>query len=420
MSLAEGVSRSIRYKAYSSGAITANALATSSSDLDGSSGGQILRRVASTLNLTKDTYQSNEIRTDRQIQDFRHGVKRVTGNVSGELSPGTWFDFIEAACRGTKSSAVSLSNTDLTSVTSDSVTSSFIFAGGNPVTLGLRNGDIIRFTGLATTANNSTNYLITGFGGTNNRTVSVYPAPTTDAVADTSFTVTSNGTSGKAIYVPSSSFVSRKFGVEIYSSDIDISQLYTECRVGGFTMQLPATGMGTIEVPLMGRDMEVASGGSAPFFVSPTAETTSGCIAAVNGLLRIGGSTVGVVTGLNIQMNLNPTADPVVGQNFVPEITLGRANVTGQITAFLQDSTIINYFKQETEVSVLAYLTASSAAAADAISVYLPRLKVGGADIGTTGEGLQSITLPFQALKSDGTTAGDVATTIRVVDTAAS
>jgi hypothetical protein len=419
VSLSEGVSRSIRFKKYASGAITANALAVSATDLDGSSGGQILRRVASTLNLAKDTYQSNEVRTDRQIQDFRHGVKRATGNVSGELSPGTWFDFIEAACRATKSSAVSLSNTDLTSVVSDSA-GTFTFAGGDPIALGLRTGDIIRFASLATSANNATNFLVTGFSGSSNRIVSVYPAPVTDAVADTSFTVTSNGTSGKAVFIPSSGFVSRKFGVEIYSSDVDVSQLFTECRVGGFTMQLPATGMGTMEVPFMGRDMEVADGGSAPFFVAPSAETTTGCIAAVNGLLRLNGSTIGVITGMNIQMNLNPSSDAVVGQNFVPEIFLGRASVTGQLTAFFQDKTMINYFRNETEISVLAYLTASSAANSDAISVYLPRLKVGGADVATTGEGGQQITMPFTALKGLGTALGDEATTIRVVDTAAS
>lgn len=418
MALAEGVARSIIYKAYSTGAITANSQPTSSSD-PGTGSAKIIRRVASTLNLTKDTYQSNEIRSDRQIQDYRHGVKRVTGNISGELSPGTYFDFIEAACRGTKSSAVSLSQTDFTDIVSDSGASSFTVSAGNPVTAGLRTGDIIRLGGLATTANNK-QYLVTGFSGGNNRTILVYPAPTTDAVADSSFTLTSNGASGKAIYVPSSSFVSRKFGIELNSSDVDVSQFFTECRVGGFNMQLPATGMGTIETTFMGRDMEVLSGGSAPFYSSPTDATTTGCIAAVNGLLRLGGSTVGVVTGLNIQMNLSPSADPVVGQNYVPEIFLGRANVTGQITAFFQDSTIINYFANETEVSVLAYLTASSASSPDAISVYLPRIKVGGADVATSGEGGQSITLPFQALKADGTTVGDNATTIRIVDTAAS
>lgn len=418
MSLAEGVSRSIIYKQYATGVITANTQAVSATD-PAVSGGKILRRVSSTIGLKKDTYQSNEVRSDRQIQDFRHGVKRVSGSISGEMSPATYFDFIEASLRATKSSAVSLSNTGLTSATSDNTTSSFTFGGGDPVALGLRTGDVIRFTGLAATANNSTNFLITGFSGGSNRTVSVYPAPTTDAVADTTFSLTSNGATGKAVYAPSSSFTSRKFAFEVNSSDLDQSELYTECRIGGFNLQLPATGMGTIEIPVMGRDQEIYSGASAPFFTSPTAATTTGCIAAVNGLLRVGGSTVGVVTGMNISLNLNPSSDAVVGQNFVPEIFLGRANVTGQMTAFLQDATFLNYFKNETEVSVLAYLTTSSAAAAPAITVYMPRVKVGGADVGTTGEGGQSITMPFQALKADGLTAGDEATTIRIVDTEA-
>jgi hypothetical protein len=52
-------------------------------------------------------------------------------------------------------------------------------------------------------------------------------------------------------------------------------------------------------------------------------------------------------------MNLNPTADAVVGQNFPPEVFLGRANVTGTATAFFQDSTLISDFKNETQVSIL-------------------------------------------------------------------
>ena len=415
MSLAEGVQASIRYKAYATGAISSNTQPVSTVD-PAASAGQVLRRVSSSLKLAKDTYQSNEVRTDRQIQDFRHGVKRVTGSISGELSPATYFDFIEAACRGTKSASVAaLTEADLTSAAFDNVTSSITFASGAPVTLGIRVGDILRFTNLATAGNNSTNFLVTGFSGTSNRVVAVYPAPITET-ADTAFTV---ATVGKSVFVPSTGFVSRKFGVEIYNSDVDVSRLYTECRVGGFTMQLPATGMGTIEIPMMGRDMEVATGASAPFFAAPTAETTTGCIAAVNGLLRVGGVTVGVVTGLNVQMNRNPSSDAVVGQNFVPEIFLGRANVTGQVTAFFEDSTLINDFKNETEVSILAYLTTSSAFNSPALTVYLPRVKFGDADVATSGEGGQAITMPFQAIKGTGTAAGDEATTIRIVDTEA-
>lgn len=415
MSLAEGVSASIRYKAYSTGVITSNVEPVPAVD-PAVTGGQILRRVSSSLKLAKDTYQSNEVRTDRQISDFRHGKRSVTGSITGELSPATWFDFIEASCRGTKSAAlIALGPSALTSIAADNATSKFIAAGGDPVALGWRIGDILRATNLSDPDNNAKNFLVTAFGGTSNRNISVYPAPDT-MTADTSFSLTNTG---KSVYVPSSGFVSRKWGIEIYNSDIDVSRLFTECRAAGFTMDLPASGMATMEVPFMGRNMVVGSGASAPFYTAPAAETTTGLIAAVNGLLMVGGSAVGVVTGLNVKMELSPSGDAVVGQNFVPEIFLGRANVTGQATAFFQDTTLINDYINESQVSILAYLTTTSAVNAPAISVYLPRVKFGDADVATSGEGGQAITMPFQALKADGTNPGDEATTIRIVDTQA-
>lgn len=413
MPLAEGVSGRITYKQYASGVITANARADSASDL-GASGAQILRRVSSSLALQKDTYQSQEIVAHRQIQDFRHGTRRVSGGISGEFSPGTYWDFVEAACRGTAASAQTASESDYTSVAADNATSTITFASGAPATK-YKIGDIVRFTNLSESTNNARNFVILAFGGTANRTVTVYPAPTTMS-ADTAFGMTSVG---KSVYTPSSGHVARKFGIEVYNEDIDVARLYTECRVGGFNIQLPASGMSTIEVTMAGRDMEVYEGGAAPFFSAPSAATSTGILAAVNGLLRVGGSTVGVVTGLNVQLALNPTSEAVVGQNFVPEIYLGRANVSGQLTAFLQDGTLIGDFIDETEISLLAYLTASNAAATDAVTIYLPRLKLGGATVADSGESGQVITAPYQALLGSGTAAGDVATTIRITDTAA-
>ena len=46
---------------------------------------QLMRRVQSTIDLSKDVYQSNEIRPDFQVADYRHGVRRVKGALSGEL-----------------------------------------------------------------------------------------------------------------------------------------------------------------------------------------------------------------------------------------------------------------------------------------------------------------------------------------------
>lgn len=414
MSLSEGVSASLRYKFYSSGIIQSNTQPSSVSD-PGATGGQLLRRVSSTVNLAKDTYQSAEVRSDRQISDFRHGVKRVTGAISGELSPGTYWDFFEAFCRGTEGAAIPLSDANFTNVTASSVTSSFTFGSGDAISLGYRVGDIIQFTNLSEALNNSVNYLVTAMTAT---VLTVYPAPTTMG-ADSTFNVT---TVGKSVYAPSTGFVRRKFLMEAYHEDIDISRVFTECRVGGLNFGLPATGMATIEIPVMGRDMEVYSDSNAPFFGSPTAETSTGIFAAVNGLLKVAGTTVGVVTGITMAMTLSPSSDAVVGQNFVPEVFLGRVNCTGQATIMLEDSTFLNDFKNETEISILTYLTTSSSPSAPAMSIFLPRVKFGDANVGMTGEGAQIITMPYQALKSTAAeaTTGIPSTTVRFADTQAS
>lgn len=58
-----------------------------------------------TLALDRATLQSEEIRDDRQISDFRLGVRSGGGNVVGEVSTGTYDDWIEAGLMGSWSAA---------------------------------------------------------------------------------------------------------------------------------------------------------------------------------------------------------------------------------------------------------------------------------------------------------------------------
>src|SRR4029077_13132788 len=159
MPLAEGVSARIAYKFYADQKIIPGVPAVSATD-PGPTGAQILRRVASTLAFTKDTYQSNEIRSDYQIADFRHGVRRVAGNISGELSPLTYAQLFQASLRSVWTPAVSSSNTTLTSMTANGTTSTLTFGGGDPAVLGLRAGMGIKFSGLTATANNGVTFMI--------------------------------------------------------------------------------------------------------------------------------------------------------------------------------------------------------------------------------------------------------------------
>lgn len=59
-----------------------------------------VRNTGSSLKTTKDTFNSEELRQDRQIVDHRHGVKRVEGGIDFELSHGGAFDTILEAVMG--------------------------------------------------------------------------------------------------------------------------------------------------------------------------------------------------------------------------------------------------------------------------------------------------------------------------------
>ena len=100
-SLAEGVAVRATYKFYASGVIAPNAL-DDITTAPGAAGGQVLRRVSLTPAMKRASYTSAEIRTDRQVANFRLGTKSVAGTISGELSPGTYFDFWEASHRDTR------------------------------------------------------------------------------------------------------------------------------------------------------------------------------------------------------------------------------------------------------------------------------------------------------------------------------
>jgi hypothetical protein len=83
--------------------------------------------------------------------------------------------------------------------------------------------------------------------------------------------------------VPSSNFVKRKFGIEIFHEDLNVSRLYQECRIGSYHLALPATGMGTVEFSVLGRSQfDPVSG---PYFTDPDPETGTAVLTAVNGSL---------------------------------------------------------------------------------------------------------------------------------------
>lgn len=390
MTIAAGIAKRVTYKVESTWGTVPS-----------SSSAQALRRVKSSLDLTKATYQSQEIRSDYQISDFRHGMRSIKGQVSGELSPGTYKDFMAAAVRqawASVSAAATLSLTIAASGSSYTVTR----GSGSWITDGFKLGNVVRLSvGSLNAANINKNLFVQAITAT---VLTVVPLNGVAMAAEGPVSGCTATVIGKKAYVPSSSQTDLSYSIEHYYADVSLSEVFSGCKIDQMSIQLPPSGLASIDFDFLGKDVTTAS---SQYFTSPTAETTSGILAAVNGSLMVAGSAVGLVTGLSLTLKGNMNGEAVVGQNTFADIVEGRVEVTGQFTVLFQDATFRDYFINETEVGLYVALSASNSATADFIAIGLPRIKVGSATRDDGEKGLV-MTCSFQALRN---TSGGASTT---------
>jgi hypothetical protein len=359
----------------------------------GATGAVQLRRVESTLDLAKNTYQAEEIVSDYQVSDFRHGSRRVEGAINGELSPGTYQLLMAAALR--KDFVAGATSGALTTVTAAAgPPGTFTRSAGSFINDGIKQGDIGRWTGWTTTgaANNARNYRVTDLTATVLTTSGLLDEVVAAKAAGDSVTFT---VTGKKTWTPLTGHTNDSFSVEHWFSDIAQSELFRGCKVQSMEIALPATGLARSNFTFLGKDITT---GVAEYYTTPTAAPTTGIAAAVNGVVRLQSVDVAVLTGISFTYQGGMTGLEVVGATSTPDIFPGRVQISGQLTAAFENATLRDYFINETEVDLQVYLKLTSAINTDFLSFYFGRLKVGGAAKNDGEQGLIA-TMPFTALR---------------------
>lgn len=354
--------------------------------------GQVLRRTTSSIAMSKDTYSSNEVRADQQVADARHGVRRIGGGVSGELSTKTYDDLFEALLRGTWAAGLTITQAAGGAVTlTAGGGGSGTIAGSNLITAGFRLGDVFRFMS-GPAGNTGKNFRILALSQSS---MTVSPSPTTVG----STTTWSATVQGRKLAVGTTM---RSFTFEHRFPEIGRSEIFTGCRIGDGQIALPPTGMATVNFGVQGQDMISQSGAG---FATPTAAGTQGVLAGVGGTLSVAGAPSALITGLDINVTNNLSSQPVLGSNKVPEIFYGRMVITGSLSAFFQDATVADFFLNETEVALQAQL--DDANQSDFMRFLMPRIKLMGATKSIGAEGGVILQCPYQALYSSGVSGVD-------------
>lgn len=373
----------------------ANKVEPSYGTIPSAGGAQLLRRVSSSLALTKDSFTSNEVRSDQQIADMRHGSRSVRGTIEGELSTQTYDELFEALFRGTwvagATTAPAQWAVGLTTADAGVLTSNLTFAGaGNLLTQGFKIGDIVRLTGMTTTANNNKNLRITAL---TNTVMTVFPRLTPQAQQAAGWSV---AVQGRKLTLGT---LRRSFTIEQAMPDATVWEQFIGCRIGGANFNIPPTGIATVSFDVMGRDLNVLA---TPYFTAPTSETTSGVLAGITGALRMNGQEQAVVTGLQLNFSNNLNMQPVIGSPYAPDIFYGRMVLTGSVSAYIEDATFQNAFINESEIDLTAVLQSGSAVSSGFLTFNMQRVKLSGAQKTIGADGGVIAQFPFQALLQAG------------------
>lgn len=382
----------------------------------GSSGSaKYQRRVTSTLDLSKASFQSNEILSSQQVQDMRHGVKSVSGSLSQELSVGGHQLQLEAVLRAAAATGGSKTGTTIAATAGAAGSGNVTYAdsANSLLTSGFKVGDVVDVSGFTTTgvANNKRAVVMTCVAGS----MLVHNLDNTDGATKVAGDTVTIALVGKKIAVPLTSHTRDYFTVEHWFGDVAQSEQFTDCVFTGANINMPPTAMATVEFPVLGLNMET---GTSEYFTSPAAETTGAILAGVNGAVIVDGSILGTVTGLSINIAGGHSAvGGVVGKTVDPDIFVGVLQVSGQMTVLFENATLRDKFINESLATVVAVLTADNTASSPFMSFVMSKVKFSGAtkDDGTQG---LTLTLPFTALQNTagGAAVANLNTTISIQD----
>lgn len=353
-------------------------------------GAQVMRRVKCMATLKKEGYESQEIRPDYQVSDFRHGPRSAIVSLEGEVSPGTYQAPFQAALRRAFTAGVVLTGVSLTIAGTGptyTITGTGFLTGA-----ALKQFDVVRLSvGSLNAANLLKNFFILSL---TNTVLTVIPLNGVAPFAEGPIATCTITVIGRKSWVPLTGHTDESYSLEQWWPSVPASEVFSGLKMQKIEVGLPASGMSKFKAEMLGASITTST---SQYFTSPTAAGTSGIFAAVNGALSINGSQVALVTGIDFSISGNMSGEAVVGSPSFPDIFEGAVKIGGQMTVLFDSTTYRDIFINETEASLGIALTTGTSGIADFMTFVFPRVKLNDA-AKDDGEKATVQTIPFTAL----------------------
>jgi hypothetical protein len=257
-----------------------------------------IRHTGTTIGLSKEAIESEELRDDRQISNYRHGNQSAGGDINFELSYGTFDDFLEAVLCGTWSTNV------------------------------LKVGTTIR-----------------------------------------------------------------SYTVERYHTDIAVYLRTLGCMINTMSLSVAPNAMITGTFGVVGRELVTAT--TTITGSTYNSETTTAPFDSFTGTINEGGSAIAVVTAIEFNLENGIETQYVIGSDKTIQPPLGKSRVSGSVTVYLENKTLIDKFNDETSTSIDFTLTDP---AGNDYTFDFPNVKYNSGNPEVSGDGSITVTMDFVAL----------------------
>lgn len=344
----------------------------------GGAGAQILRRVEGVFTTEADTFESDEVTPTFQTTDVQVGQQRARGSLRGRFSGKTYQDFIAAFCRQAFQAAPTTGA--LITVTAAVASPQYVRAAGSFITDGFRVGQVVKWTGWAApaAANNDRYFLITALTALQMTGVHLDATAVIAKAAGDNVTCT---LAGKQTWIPQSGHTTELFTFEDYHPDMTVTESEVFYNMFGSSLAIaqdPKGYMG-MDFGFMGRAQQNSSG--APYFVGPTAITSTRLHNLLDGALYLGGTKVADVTGLTLNLDQQAELAPATyGTRYPGGVAPGRIKIGGSLAALWTDKTLRDNFITRTKFALIGVSRAAALAQSDTAVIVLPSVTLTSAD----------------------------------------
>ncbi len=184
--------------------------------------------------------------------------------------------------------------------------------------------------------------------------------------------------------------------IEEWHSDTNVGFTSTGCFADKLSLKFPAKGWVTMDATINGFNQVVGTSAIGTTYTPAVTETP---FVMVNATLLEGGSPIALLTDVNLTIDNGAQMVEVLGAANPVGATPGMSKITGTLTGYITNSTLINKFYNQTSTSISVQVSDGT----NTVIFLMSHVVYTGLKKSVSGQGPVLFQLPFVALYDSGT-----------------